>query len=119
MTAPTGAPSGGSPVVLGLPVEAHAFTLFVTGQTARSQKAVVILRRICERLGAACELTIVDVLERPQLAEDAKILATPTLIRRLPLPARRLIGDFSDTHKLLQGLDLPPTLARLAEDSTA
>ena len=103
----------------GHPTATHEFMLFVTGQTTRSQTAVATLRQICRQLGEGCELTIVDVLERPQLAEDAKILATPTLIRRRPLPACRLIGDFSDTLKLLQRLDLPPALAGIPEDTIA
>jgi circadian clock protein KaiB len=52
------------------------------------------------------ELEVIDVLEKPQLAEDEKILATPTLIKKLPAPVRRLIGDLSDTEKVLLGLDL-------------
>lgn len=82
--------------------------LFVTGQTIRSGRAIANLRRICEEsLGTEYELTIVDVLERPQLAEDERILATPTLIRESPLPVRRIIGDLSDTKQVLLGLDLP------------
>lgn len=82
-------------------------TLYVTGQTPNSQRAIANMRRICEdELGGQYELVIVDVLERPQLAEDDRILATPTLIKELPLPLRRIIGDLSDTEKVLLGLDL-------------
>ena len=82
-------------------------TLYVTGQTARSVRAIANLRRICdEELGGKYDMKIIDVLERPQLAEDEKILATPTLIKELPLPIRRIIGDLADTEKVLVGLDV-------------
>lgn len=81
--------------------------LYVTGQTPPSERAIANLRHICEHeLTGAYELRIIDILEHPQLAEDEKILATPTLIRQLPLPLRRIIGDLSDTEKVLVGLDL-------------
>ena len=85
----------------------YLLTLFVTGQSPRSQRAVANLRRVCDALAERCELTIVDVLERPQLAEEERILATPVVIRRRPLPARRVIGDLSDADKLVMWLDLP------------
>lgn len=67
------------------------------------------LRRICEQeLAGRYELQIIDVLENPQLAEDEKILATPTLIKQLPPPLRRVIGDLSDTDKVLLGLEVQP-----------
>jgi len=82
-------------------------TLYVTGQTPNSQRAIANMQRISEEeLGGEYELVIVDVLERPQLAEDERILATPTLIKELPPPLRRVIGDLSDTEKVLLGLDL-------------
>jgi circadian clock protein KaiB len=81
--------------------------LYVTGQTSRSERAIANLRRICEEdLEGMYEMTVIDVLERPQLAEDEKILATPTLIKELPPPLRRVIGDLSDKDKVLLGLDL-------------
>ena len=81
--------------------------LFVTGKTQRSELAIANLRRICESdLEGRYELTVIDVLERPQLAEDEKILATPTLVRELPPPLRRIIGDLSAGEKVLLGLDL-------------
>ncbi len=81
--------------------------LFITGHTPRSEQAIANLRAICENeLGGQYELVIIDVLERPQLAEDEKILATPTLIKQLPPPLRRIIGDLSDKDKVLLGLDL-------------
>ena len=89
----------------------YSLTLFVTGHGVRSQIAVANLRRLCDGLNAQCELTIVDVLERPQLAEEEKILATPTVIRRRPLPLRRVIGDLSDPEKVMLWLDLPAPIA--------
>jgi circadian clock protein KaiB len=67
------------------------------------------LRRICENeLQGRYELEIIDVVQHPQVAEDDKILATPTLIKQLPPPLRRVIGDLSDTEKVLMGLDVQP-----------
>jgi circadian clock protein KaiB len=81
--------------------------LYITGITPRSERAIANLRRICEeRLDGHYEMVIIDVLERPQLAEDEKILVTPTLIKSLPLPSRRVIGDLSDMEKVLSELDL-------------
>lgn len=83
--------------------------LYVTGNTPRAERAISNLRRICEEdLGGQYEMAIIDVLERPQLAEDEKILATPTLIKHLPPPLRRIIGDLSDHEKVLLGLDIVP-----------
>jgi circadian clock protein KaiB len=83
--------------------------LYVTGKTTKAEAAIANLRRICEEeLGGKYELQIIDVLEHPQVAEDDKILATPTLIKRLPPPLRRVIGDLSDKHKVLLGLEVRP-----------
>jgi circadian clock protein KaiB len=83
--------------------------LYVTGQTPKSERAIANLRRICEQeLGGQYEMEVIDVLERPQLAEDERILATPTLIKVLPPPLKRVIGDLSDTEKVLLGLDMQP-----------
>ena len=83
--------------------------LYVTGLTPKSERAIANMRRICEEeLEGQYKLSIIDVLERPQLAEDEKILATPTLIKELPPPLRRVIGDLSDTDKVLLGLDIQP-----------
>jgi circadian clock protein KaiB len=70
---------------------------------------VTNLRKICdEELEGRYELQIIDVLAQPQLAENEKILATPTLIKQLPLPLRRVIGDLSDRERVLLGLDVLP-----------
>jgi circadian clock protein KaiB len=87
----------------------YLLKLYVTGKTPRAEKAIANLQRICsEELQGQYELQIIDVLEHPQLAEDEKILATPTLIKRLPPPLRRVIGDLSDKDKVLLGLDVWP-----------
>lgn len=81
--------------------------LFVTGHSARTDTAIDNLRALLkETLPNAFKLTIIDVLEDPQAAEDAFVLATPTLIKLAPLPVRRTIGDLSDRVSLLRSLDL-------------
>jgi circadian clock protein KaiB len=87
-------------------MEKYRLKLFITGQTSRSTRAIANLRRICEDALTDYELDIIDVLERPQLAEDDRVLATPTLIKEFPPPVRRIIGDLSDTEKVLLGLEL-------------
>lgn len=83
--------------------------LYVTGSSPRAGVAIANLQRICEQeLQGQYELEIIDVLENPQLAEDEKILATPTLIKQLPPPLRRVIGDLSDKEKVLLGLEVQP-----------
>jgi circadian clock protein KaiB len=83
--------------------------LFITGQTPRSLRAIANLRRISEeQFGARYQIVVVDVLEHPEWAEQEKILATPTLIKELPPPIRRVIGDLSDTEKVLLALELEP-----------
>jgi circadian clock protein KaiB len=87
-------------------MDKYRLKLFITGQTSRSTRAITNLRRICEDALTDYELDIIDVLERPQLAEDDRVLATPTLIKEFPPPVRRIIGDLSDTEKVLLGLEL-------------
>lgn len=85
----------------------YLLTLYVTGSSPRTQVAIENLNHICaQELDGQYELEIVDVLENPQRAEDEKILATPTLIKQLPLPLRRVIGDLSDRGKVLLGLEV-------------
>lgn len=87
----------------------YILKLYVTGKTSRSERAVANLVTICENeLQGKYQLNVIDVLERPQLAEEEKILATPTVIRYLPPPLRRVIGDLSNTEQVLLGLDLKP-----------
>lgn len=85
--------------------------LYVAGQTARTQQAIRNIRSICEKsLSSRYDLLVIDVLERPQLAENERILATPTLVKELPPPLRRVVGDLSDHDRVLVGLDLAVSL---------
>ncbi len=85
----------------------YLLKLYVTGSSPRAEVAIANLRRICEQeLDGQYDLQIIDVLEQPQVAEDDKILATPTLIKQLPPPLRRVIGDLSDKEKVLLGLEV-------------
>jgi len=85
----------------------YKLKLYVTGQTPNSLRAIQNLEKLLrEELEGIYVLEIIDVLKHPQLAEDEKILATPTLSRVLPLPIRRIIGDLTDKEKVLLGLDL-------------
>lgn len=87
----------------------YLLKLYITGHTPRSERAIANLNRICEeQLSGQYEIIIIDVLERPQIAEDEKIIITPTLVKQLPPPLRRIIGDLSDTEKVLLGLNLQP-----------
>lgn len=83
--------------------------LYIAGQTARSLAALDNLQRICdEHLEGRYRLEVIDLLERPQLARGDQIFALPTLVRKLPEPIRKLVGDLSDTERALVGLDLRP-----------
>ena len=81
--------------------------LYVAGQTARSVAAFANLKRICdEHLPGQYRIEVVDLLKQPQLAKGDQILAVPTLVRKLPQPVRKIIGDLSNVEKVLVGLDL-------------
>ena len=83
--------------------------LYVAGKTAKSDAALKNLRRICEEhLAGQYAIEVIDLLERPQLAQGEQIVAIPTLERRLPEPVRKIIGDLSNTERVLIGLDLRP-----------
>lgn len=85
----------------------YVLKLYVTGATRRSQKAITNLNAICEEyLQGRYDLQIVDIYQSPVLAKDADILAAPTLVKQLPLPVRRLIGDLSERGRVLVLLDL-------------
>jgi len=80
----------------------YILKLYVTGQTPRAERAIANLRRLCEHeFAGRYEIEVIDVLEHPELAEQERILATPTLVRFLPPPLRRVIGDLSDSDKVL------------------
>jgi len=83
--------------------------LYVAGQTPKSVAAFANLRRICEEhLAGKYNIEIIDLLENPTLARGDQILAVPTLVRKLPTPIRKIIGDLSNTERVLVGLDLRP-----------
>lgn len=85
----------------------YVLKLYVTGRTPRAERAIENLRRLCkDDLEGRYEVEIIDVLEHPELAENDRILATPTLIKQLPPPLRRVIGDLSNREKVLLGLDV-------------
>ena len=88
-------------------INKYKLKLFISGYTMRSGLAITRLKSICEKaMGAEYELIVIDVLKQPQVAEEEKILATPTLIKEFPLPVKRILGDFSDEKQVLLGLDL-------------
>ena len=83
--------------------------LYVAGQTPRSVAAFENLRRVCDQHLAGCyELEVVDLLVNPAIAREHQIVAIPTLVRVLPMPVRKLIGDLSDRQQLLAGLEILP-----------
>ena len=87
----------------------YLLKLYVSGSSPRAAAALRNLRRICdEDLAGAYELEVIDVLKDPETAERDRILATPTLIKQLPPPLRRVIGDLSDKDKVLLGLEVHP-----------
>jgi circadian clock protein KaiB len=83
--------------------------LYVTGMTPKSTRAIANVQKICkEHLAGRYELKVIDIYQQLKLAQGEQIIATPTLIKKLPLPLRRLIGDMSDTERFLVGIDLKP-----------
>jgi circadian clock protein KaiB len=85
----------------------YILKLYVAGMTPRSANAIAKIKDICEEyLKARYELEIIDIFQNPVLARGEQIIAAPTLIKKLPLPLRRLIGDMSNRQKVLLGLDL-------------
>ena len=93
------------------PAEAkrYALRLYVAGMTPRSARAIANIKAICEdHLKGLYALQVIDLYQHPELAEGEQIIALPTLIRKLPPPLRRMIGDLSDRDKVLVGLDVRP-----------
>lgn len=89
--------------------ESFVLRLYVAGATPRSRQAIANLTEICEtQLHGRYSLEVVDIYQRPQLAADEQILAAPTLVRLLPEPVARVVGDLSDQTRVLVGLDLRP-----------
>lgn len=88
----------------------YLLRLYVAGQTPKSLSAISNIKKICqENLHGRYELEVIDLYQRPQLAQDEQIIALPTLIKRLPPPLRRIIGDMSNTERVLVGLDIRNT----------
>jgi circadian clock protein KaiB len=95
----------------------YVLRLYVTGTTRNSERAIVNIRKICEEhLRGRYDLEIVDISQHPTLAEGEQIIAAPTLIKTLPLPLRRFIGDMSQTERILLGLDLREATHRVASE---
>ncbi|MET0790849.1 MAG: circadian clock KaiB family protein [Polyangiaceae bacterium] len=89
--------------------ERYELRLYIAGTTAASSRSVENLRAICEEhLKGRYELLVVDVFQQPTLAKDEQIIAVPTLIKKLPAPLRRIVGDLSNEQRVLVGLDLKP-----------
>ncbi|HVS76434.1 MAG TPA: circadian clock KaiB family protein [Steroidobacteraceae bacterium] len=87
--------------------ERFVLRLYIAGQTPKCMRAFVNLKRICEEhLADRYRIEIIDLLENPQLARGDQILAVPTLVRQLPEPVKKIIGDLSNTERVLVGLDL-------------
>ena len=95
-------------LIMSKPVkDKYILRLYITGTTSRSVLALTNLRKICEEyLDGRYELEVIDLYQRPSLAKGDQIIAAPTLIKKLPLPFRRIIGDMSNKNKVLLGLDL-------------
>ncbi len=90
----------------------YSLHLYVAGATPKSRSALDNLRRVCEtHLAGRYEIEVIDLLKNPRLAAGEQIVAIPTLVRRLPEPLKRIIGDLSNTEKLLVGLDIRARMA--------
>lgn len=91
------------------PAERYVLRLFVSGSTPRSARAIRNIKKVCEEhLAGRYELEVIDVYQQPGAAKDADIIATPMLVKNLPVPLRKFIGDLSDVEKILVGLNLLP-----------
>lgn len=89
--------------------ESYELRLYVAGQTPKSIVAFANLKKICEEhLAGKYHIEVIDLLQNPQLARGDQILAIPTLVRKLPEPVKKIIGDLSNTERVLVGLDLRP-----------
>lgn len=87
----------------------YVLRLYVTGTTPRSTRAIQNIRSLCEEhLAGRYDLQVIDIYQQPANAKEEQIIAAPTLIKQLPSPLRKLVGDLSDTEKVLAGLDVRP-----------
>jgi circadian clock protein KaiB len=85
----------------------YLLRLFVSGTTPRSARAIQNIRALCEeKLQGRYELEVIDIYQHPEMVKTEQVVVTPTLVKKLPLPFRRIIGDLSDTVRVLTGLDL-------------
>jgi circadian clock protein KaiB len=92
--------------------EQFALRLYVAGQTPKAARAFSNLRKICdEHLAGRYSIEVIDLIENPSLGRGDQILAVPTLVRKLPAPIKKIIGDLSNTERVLVGLDLRPRRA--------
>ncbi len=95
--------------VLGQERATYVLRLYVTGMTPKSTTAIANIQKLCDKhLAGRYELKVIDIYQQPELARGEQIIATPTLIKKLPLPLRKLIGNMSDTERFLVGIDLKP-----------
>jgi circadian clock protein KaiB len=91
----------------GLKQEYYRLRLFVTGNTPRSIRAIKNIRALCDKqLFGRYDLEVIDIYQHPEQAKPEQIVVTPTLVKQLPLPLRKIIGDLSDTERVLVGLDI-------------
>jgi circadian clock protein KaiB len=89
--------------------QTYVLRLYVTGSTPRSARSIFNIRNFCEnRLAGRYKLEVVDIYQQPELAREEQIAAAPTLVKQLPLPLRKLVGDLSDQERVLVGLGLKP-----------
>jgi len=89
------------------PITRYALRLYITGQTPRSRRSVENLRALCDKyIPGQFDLEVVDIYQQPAMAAAGQIIAAPTLIKSMPLPLRRLVGDFSDQNRVILGLDI-------------
>ena len=84
----------------------YILRLYVTGSTGRSLQAVYNLKKICEQHLPDYDLEVIDIYKDPEAAREAQVIAAPTLVKKLPLPIRKFVGDLSNTQKILVGLDI-------------
>jgi len=84
----------------------YILRLYVTGSTGRSLRAVYNLKKICEQHLPDYDLEVIDIYKDPEAAREAQVIAAPTLVKKLPLPIRKFVGDLSNTQKILVGLDI-------------
>lgn len=114
----SGADNGGTNGHIGMeealtrqPSEYYVLRLFVTGTTPKSARAISSIKTVCdEKLKGRYDLEVIDIYQQPELAKNEQIIAAPTLIKMLPAPLRKLIGNLSDTERVLVGLGLQPAV---------